>query len=140
MDPTSFCAPSSSSGSSSSTKAWIVHGLVVGAAVAVALGAHAYLYLGRSGKFRSRVIGIIPARFASSRFPGKPLVQILGKPMIQRTWERAKMATTLDQVGKTRTSSDFTYAELLIRSFIVLQLWQQMTKKLLSAAEDLAQM
>ncbi|GFS34627.1 nucleotide-diphospho-sugar transferases superfamily protein [Actinidia rufa] len=83
MDPTSFCAPSSSSGSSSSTKAWIVHGLVVGAAVAVALGAHAYLYLGRSGKFRSRVIGIIPARFASSRFPGKPLVQILGKPMIQ---------------------------------------------------------
>ncbi|GFZ05734.1 nucleotide-diphospho-sugar transferases superfamily protein [Actinidia rufa] len=101
MDPTSFCAPSSS-GSSSSTKAWIVHGLVVGAAVVVALGAHAYLYLGRSGKFRSRVIGIIPARFASSRFPGKPLVQILGKPMIQRTWERAKMATKLDQVGTER--------------------------------------
>ncbi|KAI4388303.1 hypothetical protein MLD38_000645 [Melastoma candidum] len=36
--------------------------------------------------------------FASSRFQGKPLVNILGKPMIQRTWERAKLATTLDHV------------------------------------------
>lgn len=52
----------------------------------------------RSARFRSRVVGIIPARFASSRFPGKPLVPILGKPMIQRTWERAKLATKLDQL------------------------------------------
>ncbi|KAL6999504.1 3-deoxy-manno-octulosonate cytidylyltransferase [Sarracenia purpurea var. burkii] len=99
MNPMSICASSpssSSSGSSSSTKAWVVHGLVVAAAVAAAVGAHAYLYFGR--KFRSRVVGIIPARFGSSRFQGKPLVQILGKPMIQRTWERAKMATTLDRV------------------------------------------
>lgn len=43
-------------------------------------------------------MGIIPARFASTRFEGKPLVQILGKPMIQRTWERAKLASTLDSV------------------------------------------
>ncbi|CAL5390705.1 unnamed protein product [Camellia sinensis] len=112
MNPMSICTPSSSSSSSSSssgssisTKAWIVHGVVIGAAVAVALGAHAYLYLRLgSSKFRSRVVGIIPVRFASSRFQGKPLVQILGKPMIQRlrceqrTWERAKMATTLDHV------------------------------------------
>lgn len=66
---------------SSSTKAWIVHGIVAGAAIAVAVGARAYL--GRSSKFRSRVVGIIPARYASSRFQGKPLVNILGKPMIQ---------------------------------------------------------
>uniref|UniRef100_A0A5B7BE86 3-deoxy-manno-octulosonate cytidylyltransferase n=1 Tax=Davidia involucrata TaxID=16924 RepID=A0A5B7BE86_DAVIN len=98
MNPMSICTSSSSSGSSGSTKTWIAHGLVVGAAVAVALGAHAYFYFRRSGKFRTRVIGIIPARFASSRFQGKPLVQILGKPMIQRTWERAKLATTLDHV------------------------------------------
>ncbi|GMP52918.1 hypothetical protein CsSME_00018565 [Camellia sinensis var. sinensis] len=88
MNPMSICTPSSSSSSSSgssiSTKAWIVHGVVIGAAVAVALGAHAYLYLRLgSSKFRSRVVGIIPVRFASSRFQGKPLVQILGKPMIQ---------------------------------------------------------
>ena len=81
MNPMSIC--SSSSSSSSSTKSWIVHGLLVGAAAAVAIGAHAYFFLGRSGRFRSRVIGIIPARFASTRFEGKPLVEILGKPMIQ---------------------------------------------------------
>ncbi|XP_048130127.1 3-deoxy-manno-octulosonate cytidylyltransferase, mitochondrial isoform X1 [Rhodamnia argentea] len=100
MNPMSICTSSSSGSSSSShstTKAWIVHGIVVGAAVAAAIGARAYL--GRSTKFRSRVVGIIPARFASSRFQGKPLVPILGKPMIQRTWERAKLAASLDRVA-----------------------------------------
>ncbi len=38
----------------------------------------------------SRVVAIIPARYASTRFEGKPLVQIGGKSMIQRVWERAK--------------------------------------------------
>lgn len=102
MNPMSICSASSSesssSTSSSNTKAWIVHGLLAGAAIAVAIGAHSYVLLRRSGRFRSRVVGIIPARFASSRFQGKPLVQILGKPMIQRTWERAKLATTLNHV------------------------------------------
>lgn len=97
MNPMSICSSSSSSsGSWSSTKAWIVHGIVAGVAIAVAIGAR--VYLGPPKKFRSRVVGIIPARFASSRFQGKPLAQILGKPMIQRTWERAKLATTLDHV------------------------------------------
>lgn len=35
-----------------------------------------------------RIIGIIPARFASTRFPGKPLAEISGKPMIQWVYER----------------------------------------------------
>ncbi|KAF8024140.1 hypothetical protein BT93_F1364 [Corymbia citriodora subsp. variegata] len=102
MNPMSICTSSSSSSSGSpsssysTAKAWIVHGIVVGAAVAAAIGARAYL--GRSARFRSRVVGIIPARFASSRFQGKPLVSILGKPMIQRTWERAKLAASLDHV------------------------------------------
>ncbi len=43
-----------------------------------------------------RYIGIIPARYASTRFPGKPLVDIAGKPMIQRVYEQAKKA--LDHV------------------------------------------
>ncbi len=34
-------------------------------------------------------IGIIPARYASSRFPGKPLAEICGKPMVQRVYEQA---------------------------------------------------
>ncbi len=39
-----------------------------------------------------RAVGIIPARYASSRFPGKPLAMIGGKLMIERVWERAKQA------------------------------------------------
>ncbi|MDQ7950144.1 MAG: NTP transferase domain-containing protein, partial [Pedobacter sp.] len=37
-----------------------------------------------------KVIGIIPARYASTRFPAKPLVDIAGKTMIQRVYEQAK--------------------------------------------------
>ena len=44
------------------------------------------------------VIGIIPARYASSRFPGKPLVNINGKSMLQRVYEQAKMAKLLNEV------------------------------------------
>jgi 3-deoxy-manno-octulosonate cytidylyltransferase (CMP-KDO synthetase) len=44
------------------------------------------------------VIGFIPARYASTRFPGKPLVQIAGKPMIQWVYEHASKAQSLDRV------------------------------------------
>ena len=37
-----------------------------------------------------KFIGIIPARYASSRFPGKPLADMAGKPMIQRVYEQVK--------------------------------------------------
>lgn len=43
-------------------------------------------------------IGIIPARYQSSRFEGKVLTDILGKPMIQHVWERAKQAKVLDEL------------------------------------------
>jgi 3-deoxy-manno-octulosonate cytidylyltransferase (CMP-KDO synthetase) len=39
-----------------------------------------------------RTLGIIPARYGSTRFPGKPLVDISGKSMIQRVWEQASLA------------------------------------------------
>ncbi|MBQ9603716.1 MAG: 3-deoxy-manno-octulosonate cytidylyltransferase [Paludibacteraceae bacterium] len=39
-----------------------------------------------------RFVGIIPARYASTRFPGKPLADLGGKPMIQRVYEQAKKA------------------------------------------------
>jgi len=42
--------------------------------------------------------GIIPARYESHRFPGKPLAPILGKPLIQRVYERAKQAESLENV------------------------------------------
>jgi 3-deoxy-manno-octulosonate cytidylyltransferase (CMP-KDO synthetase) len=44
----------------------------------------------------SEFLGIIPARYASTRFPGKPLADIHGKPMVMRVYERAKQA--LDHV------------------------------------------
>lgn len=43
-------------------------------------------------------IGIIPARYGSSRFPGKPLCLIHGKSMIQRVYEQAAKAVCLDEV------------------------------------------
>lgn len=45
-----------------------------------------------------KIVGVIPARFESSRFPGKPLVDIAGKTMIQRVYEQAKKAKSLDLV------------------------------------------
>ncbi|MEO8762130.1 MAG: 3-deoxy-manno-octulosonate cytidylyltransferase [Bacteroidia bacterium] len=44
------------------------------------------------------ILGVIPARYASSRFPGKPLVDILGKSMIQRVYEQAKKSSKLSDV------------------------------------------
>jgi len=41
---------------------------------------------------------VIPARFASSRFPGKPLANDTGKPLIQHVWERARKASCVDRV------------------------------------------
>jgi len=46
----------------------------------------------------SKVIVVIPARFASMRLPGKPLISLAGKPMIQRVYERAKLAKRADRV------------------------------------------
>src|SRR3984893_17318026 len=44
------------------------------------------------------VVVVIPARYGSSRLPGKPLVSLGGKPMIQRVYERAKLALRADRV------------------------------------------
>ena len=45
-----------------------------------------------------KVIAIIPARYGSSRFPGKPLAQIAGKPLIQWVYELAKQVPELEEV------------------------------------------
>jgi len=45
-----------------------------------------------------KTLGIIPARYASTRFPGKPLVDIAGKSMIQRVYEQAKKCPLLTEV------------------------------------------
>ena len=45
-----------------------------------------------------RVLAVIPARYASTRLPGKPLADIRGKPMIQHVWEHARAAGLVDDV------------------------------------------
>ena len=57
---------------------------------------------------------VIPARYQSSRFPGKPLVDLCGKPMIQHVWERCCIA-----VGKDRVyvATDSEQIELVVKEF-----------------------
>ncbi len=45
-----------------------------------------------------KILGIIPARFASTRFPGKPLTDIAGKSMIQRVYEQCRKSSSLNKV------------------------------------------
>lgn len=51
-----------------------------------------------NNKLAPTVIGVIPARYASKRLPGKPLLELQGKPMIQHVYEQAKKATLLTDV------------------------------------------
>ena len=46
----------------------------------------------------NRAVGVIPARWSSTRFPGKPLHLIAGKPLLRRVWEQSMRAKNLDLV------------------------------------------
>jgi 3-deoxy-manno-octulosonate cytidylyltransferase (CMP-KDO synthetase) len=52
----------------------------------------------KGNSYLMRIIAIIPARMGSSRFPGKPLARILGRPMIEHVYRRAAMCGFLDAV------------------------------------------
>jgi 3-deoxy-manno-octulosonate cytidylyltransferase (CMP-KDO synthetase) len=45
-----------------------------------------------------QVVVVIPSRYAATRLPGKPLVNLAGKPMVQRVYEQAKLAQTVHKV------------------------------------------
>ena len=47
---------------------------------------------------KHHIIGLLPARWGSTRFPGKPLYLIAGKPLIQHVWERCQSAKTLSEI------------------------------------------
>jgi 3-deoxy-manno-octulosonate cytidylyltransferase (CMP-KDO synthetase) len=61
-----------------------------------------------------KILGVIPARYGSSRFPGKPLVDIQGKPMIRRVYEQAKKCLLLDDLV---VATDDERIAACIRSF-----------------------
>ena len=44
------------------------------------------------------VLGVIPARYGASRFPGKPLAVLWGKPMLRHVWDRARAAAGIDEL------------------------------------------
>jgi 3-deoxy-manno-octulosonate cytidylyltransferase (CMP-KDO synthetase) len=57
----------------------------------------------------SKALGIIPARWASTRFPGKPLHPIAGKPLLQHVWDASRGAKKLDRL--IIATDDFRIAE-----------------------------
>jgi len=61
-----------------------------------------------------KIVGIIPARYASTRFPGKPLAMIDGKSMIQRVYEQSCKANVLSEVW---IATDDNRIENHIKSF-----------------------
>jgi len=63
---------------------------------------------------RSDVLAIIPARYASSRLPGKPLVSLAGKTMIERVWRRVALARS---VTRTIVATDDERVLIAVREF-----------------------
>ncbi len=61
-----------------------------------------------------KIYGIIPARYRSSRFPGKPMVEICGKPMIQHVYERSAAAACL---GAVYVATDDSRIEAAVNRF-----------------------
>src|ERR1700748_1346226 len=57
----------------------------------------------------SKAVGIIPARWGSTRFPGKALHSIAGKPLLRHVWERCRRAKKLD--GLIIATDEFRIAE-----------------------------
>jgi 3-deoxy-manno-octulosonate cytidylyltransferase (CMP-KDO synthetase) len=60
------------------------------------------------------IVGVIPSRYASQRLPAKPLVNLLGKPMVQRVYEQAKKSRLLDRVV---VATDDSRIEDVVRQF-----------------------
>ncbi|HTN19596.1 MAG TPA: 3-deoxy-manno-octulosonate cytidylyltransferase [Pelobium sp.] len=67
-----------------------------------------------------KILGIIPARFASTRFPGKPLIDLAGKSMIRRVYEQAKKASSLAEVVVATDSEEVFNAVTAFRGNVIM--------------------
>lgn len=69
---------------------------------------------------KMKIIGVIPARMGSSRFPGKPLKEICGMPMIGHVYLRSKMSGLLDEVYIATPDEEIaTYARSIGAKYIM---------------------
>lgn len=60
------------------------------------------------------ILGVIPARYGSSRFPGKPLARVNGKPLIRMVWERVRASKRLERLI---VATDDPRIEEVVRKF-----------------------
>ena len=60
------------------------------------------------------VLGVIPARYGSTRFPGKALAKVDGKPLIELVWERVSKARSLEKV---LVATDDARIEKVVKKF-----------------------
>lgn len=85
------------------------------------------------------IVGFIPARAESTRFPGKPLADILGKPMIMHVFDRAAMSPTLDDVYVATDSEEIasTVASLGGKALMTSTEHQSGTDRIAQAAREI---
>ncbi|MDQ3819345.1 MAG: 3-deoxy-manno-octulosonate cytidylyltransferase, partial [Acidobacteriota bacterium] len=67
-----------------------------------------------------RIVAIIPARMGSSRFPGKPLAHICGRPMIEHVLSRAEMCASLEAVYVATCDEEIREAVLSVGGNVIM--------------------
>src|SRR5215469_13741392 len=75
----------------------------------------------------NRAVGIIPARWSSTRFPGKPLYLIADKALLQRVWEQCEKANNLDSV--IVATDDMRIAQLFFIGGAEVELIQEIPRR-----------
>lgn len=85
------------------------------------------------------IVGFIPARAESTRFPGKPLADILGKPMVMHVFDRAGMSPTLDDVYVATDSEEIAAAVVALggKALMTSTDHQSGTDRIAQAARDI---
>ncbi len=67
-----------------------------------------------------KVAVVIPARYASTRLPGKPLIEIAGKPLVQHVWERCQRAEGVDAVIVATDDERIAHAAVVFGAVVMM--------------------